>query len=112
MNTALDRVYVGDHSIAFREAGVGSPLVLLHGFVCDSRVWRTQLDGLSDDFRVLAWDAPGAGGSSDPPTPFTMAEWASCLAGFLDAVDVDRACIAGLSWGGVLAQEFCRLYPS
>jgi pimeloyl-ACP methyl ester carboxylesterase len=47
-------------------------LVLLHGFLCDSRVWRRELEELSDRFTVVAWDAPGAGASSDPPDPFTI----------------------------------------
>jgi pimeloyl-ACP methyl ester carboxylesterase len=99
-------------SIAYQSAGEGPPLVLLHGFLCDSRCWRTQLDGLSDQFRVVAWDAPGAGASSDPPDRFTITGWADCLGGFLDAVGIDRAYILGLSWGGMLAQELYRLDPA
>lgn len=103
---------MGELSIAYRSAGDGPPLVLLHGFLCDSRAWRCQLDGLSEDFRVIAWDAPGAGESSDPPQGFTLTDWADGLAGFLDAVGVGQANVVGLSWGGLLAQEFYRLYPS
>src|SRR5439155_27251740 len=96
------------HSVAYRQAGHGTALVLLHGFLCDSRCWRRQLADLSDQFRVIAWDAPGAGASSDPPKPFTMADWANCLAAFLDALAIEQAHLLGLSWGGVLAQEFYR----
>ncbi len=95
---------VNGHSIAYREAGQGAGLVLLHGFLCDSRCWRRQLSGLSDQFRVVAWDAPGAGSSWDPSDPFTTADYARCLAGFLDAVGVASAHVVGLSWGGILAQ--------
>ena len=101
-----------DLTVAFRSVGAGAPLVLLHGFLCDSRAWRRQLEDLADDFRLIAWDAPGAGESSDPPDTFTITDWADCLAGFLDAVGVREANIVGLSWGGLLAQEFYRLYPS
>jgi pimeloyl-ACP methyl ester carboxylesterase len=104
-------VAVGEHAISYRFAGDGPPLVLLHGFLCDSRVWERQLTALSDRFRVIAWDAPGAGTSSDPPDSFTLADWAHCLAGFLDAIGIERAHILGLSWGGVLAQELFRLHP-
>jgi len=86
-------------------------MVLLHGFLCDSRCWKSQLAELSVQFDVIAWDAPGAGSSSDPPSPFTIADWSRCLAKFLDTVGVTDAHIVGLSWGGVLAQEFYRLYP-
>jgi pimeloyl-ACP methyl ester carboxylesterase len=107
----LSTVQVAEYSIVYREAGRGPALVLLHGFLSDSRVWRRQLGGLSDQFRVVAWDAPGAGSSSDPPETFTTAQYARCLAGFLDALGIERAHIVGLSWGGILAQEFYRLHP-
>src|SRR5215216_4043939 len=107
----LTRAEVNGHSVAYRDLGEGPPLVLLHGFLCDSRCWRRQLEDLSDSFRVVAWDAPGAGSSSDPPDPFTSTDWAQCLGAFLDLVGIERAQILGLSWGGILAQEFHRLYP-
>ena len=107
----LTRAEVNGHSVAYRDLGEGPPLVLLHGFLCDSRCWRRQLEDLSDSFRVVAWDAPGAGSSSDPPDPFTSTDWAQCLGAFLDLVGIERAQILGLSWGGILGQEFYRLYP-
>lgn len=106
----LKRVRVHKHSIAYRCAGEGPPLILLHGFLCDSRCWEPQLIDLADHFRVVAWDAPGAGLSSDPPDTFTTADYARCLTDFLDAVSIQRAHVVGLSWGGILAQEFYRLY--
>ena len=106
------RVRAGGRSIAYRQAGRGPALVLLHGFLCDSRVWAAQLADLSDRFRVVAWDAPGAGASPDPPDPFTITDWARCLGQFLDAVGIERAHVLGLSWGGLLAQELYRLEPS
>ena len=110
-DTELKFAQVEGHSIAYREGGQGPALVLLHGFLCDSRCWRRQVTELSDRFRVVAWDAPGAGSSSDPTEPFTTADYARCLAHFLDELDVVRAHVLGLSWGGILAQEFYRMYP-
>ncbi len=104
----LLRVGVGALSVAYQRTGDGQTLVLLHGFTHDSRVWRPQLEGLSDQFDVIAWDAPGAGQSPDPPETFGIGDWADCLAGFLAAVGVRSAHILGLSWGGLLAQEFYR----
>lgn len=106
----LQFVHADGQTIAYRQTGRGPALVLLHGFLCDSRCWRQQLTGLSDQFRVIAWDAPGAGTSSDPPDTFTTASYAHCLAAFLDAIGIERAHIVGLSWGGILAQEFYRVH--
>jgi len=71
---------VDGHAIAYREAGQGPALVLFHGFLCDSRCWRCQVTGLSDRFRVVAWDAPGAGSSSDPTEPFTTSSMSTFVA--------------------------------
>lgn len=109
--TLLCTAQVDECSIAYREAGQGDAVVLLHGFLCDSRCWRHQLDGLSDRFRVVAWDAPGAGSSSDPPETFTTTDYVRCFARFLDALEIGRAHVVGLSWGGILAQELCRIHP-
>ena len=102
------RAEVNGLSITYERAGDGPALVLLHGFSHDSRVWRPQLEGLQNQFTMIAWDAPGAGRSSDPPESFSIADWADCLAGLLDVARIQRAHILGLSWGGLLAQEFYR----
>jgi len=57
--------------IAHDRAGSGPALVLLHGYVGDvPTTWRRQLDGLSDEFTVIAWDAPGAGRVNRPARAF------------------------------------------
>jgi pimeloyl-ACP methyl ester carboxylesterase len=98
--------------IAFSVTGQGPPLVLLHGYVCDSRMWQPQLLGLADAFQLIAWDTPGTGSSSDPPDWYRMADYADCLDWFLDATGFPQAHIAGLSWGGVLALELYRRFPA
>jgi pimeloyl-ACP methyl ester carboxylesterase len=102
---------IGSLNIAFERQGEGPPLVLLHGGVSDSREWRRQLDDLSDAYTVVAWDAPGCGRSSDPPTRFLMRDYADCLAAFIEALGLDRPHVAGLSFGGTLALELYRRHP-
>lgn len=108
----MQHVSVNGLSIAYRHAGSGPALVLLHGFSLDSRSWRPQIEALSERFTILAWDAPGAGESQDPPATFLIADWADALAAVLDAAGVQRAHVVGLSWGGLLAQEFYRGHSS
>ena len=72
----------------------------------DSRSWRRQLAGLADEFTVLAWDAPGCGRSSDVPESWRMPDFAEALAGWLDAIQIERPHILGLSWGSSVALEF------
>jgi pimeloyl-ACP methyl ester carboxylesterase len=103
--------HVGDLRIGFAEAGEGPPLVLLHGGWSDHRIWRWQLEGLGPEFAVAAWDAPGCGGSSDPPTAWRMEDYADCLAAWLDVVGVERPHVLGLSWGGALALALYGRHP-
>ena len=99
--------------IAYERAGEGPALILLHGYVGDSRgTWRGQLEGLSDEFTVVAWDAPGVGLSADPPPEFRLPDYADCLAGFVAALGLERPHVAGLSFGGGLALELYRRHPS
>lgn len=111
MEDGMDRVEVGGLRVTYRRAGRGPGLVLLHGGLGDSREWRRQLDGLADEFTVVAWDAPGCGGSSDPPATYRLPDYADCLAGFIGALDLGRPHVGGLSWGGGLALELYRRHP-
>lgn len=104
-------IQIGELSVAFERRGGGPPLLLLHGGLSDSREWRRQLHELSDAFTVVAWDAPGCGRSSDPPGHFRMADFADCLAGFIDALGLGRPHVIGLSFGGTLALELYRRHP-
>jgi pimeloyl-ACP methyl ester carboxylesterase len=105
----MEMTEVGGLRIAYERAGSGPPVVLLHGYVGDGRTtWRRQLDGLCDEFTVVAWDAPGAGGSADPPESFGLAGYADCLATFVGRLGLGRPHVAGLSFGGILAMALMR----
>jgi pimeloyl-ACP methyl ester carboxylesterase len=97
--------------IAYERAGDGPPLVLLHGALSDSREWRRQIADLSDEFTVVAWDAPGCGRSSDPPETFRLHDYADCLAALIDALGLERPHVLGLSFGGGLALALYRRRP-
>src|SRR3990170_1408912 len=108
----MDEVKIGGFRIAFELKGEGSPLVLLHGALSDSREWRRQLDELSDEFTVVAWDAPGCGRSEDPPKTFRLPDYADCLAAFIGEIGLVRPHVLGLSFGGGLALELYHRYPA
>jgi pimeloyl-ACP methyl ester carboxylesterase len=109
----MEMVEVDGLQIAYERVGSGPALVLLHGYVGDGvTTWRWQLDGLSDEFTVVAWDAPGAGRSTDPPERFGLDGYADCLAGFLAKLGLDTARVAGLSFGGILALALQRRHAA
>jgi pimeloyl-ACP methyl ester carboxylesterase len=97
--------------IAYRRAGDGPPLVLVHGAALDGRMWQPQLAPLADEFTVVAWDEPGAGRSSDVPADFGLADYANCLAALIEALALGPAHVAGISWGGTVVQELYRHHP-
>ena len=99
----METVEVDGLRIAYRRTGTGPALLLVHGGLGDSRDWRRQLEGLGDEFTVVAWDAPGCGGSDDPPETFRLPDYADCLAGFAAALGIGRPHVCGLSFGGGLA---------
>ncbi|MFC7622368.1 alpha/beta fold hydrolase [Microlunatus sp. GCM10028923] len=107
----MDRVRINGLDLSYRRAGEGSPLVLVHGAADDSRVWTPQLDDLSDEFTVIAWDEPGAGQSADVPDEFQLTDYADSLAGLICELDLGPVHLAGLSWGGTVVLELYRRHP-
>jgi pimeloyl-ACP methyl ester carboxylesterase len=108
----LETVECDGLRIAYQRAGTGPPLVLLHGYVADGpTTWHRQIEDLADEFTIVAWDAPGAGASSDPPESFGIVGYADCLARFVELLGLDRPSVAGLSFGGALALAFAARHP-
>ena len=97
--------------VGYEQAGQGPPLVFAHGAVCDSRIWERQLAAFSEEFSVIAWDAPGCGQSADPPESFRLPEYADVLAGLIGELGLERAHVLGHSFGGALAIELARRHP-
>jgi pimeloyl-ACP methyl ester carboxylesterase len=108
----MDEVVIKGQRIAFERRGDGPPLVLLHGALSDSRAWRRQIEGLSDEFTVVAWDALGCGQSADPPETYRLQDYADCLAGFMAALGLRKPNVLGLSFGGGLALELYRRHST
>jgi len=108
---SVELIEAGGRMIAYRRTGAGDPLVLLHGAWSDGREWRPQLTGLSDEFDVIAWDAPGCGESDDPPPGTDMTAYADGVADLAAALELGPAHVCGLSFGGGLALEVYRRHP-
>ncbi len=109
----MDAVTVSGLQLTYRRAGSGDPLVLVHGgFGFDSRSWGPQLDVLDDEFDVVAWDAPGCGGSDDPPDSFSIEDYADSLAGFVAALGLAHPHVLGISFGGALALALYARHPT
>jgi len=87
------------------------PLVLLHGLSSNSRIWDLTAPLLTEHFRVVAVDARGHG-LSDKPSSYSAAEVTGDLGGVMDHLHLDRAVVAGHSWGASVALQFAAENPS
>jgi 3-oxoadipate enol-lactonase len=102
---------VNGTTLNYEERGTGKPLVLLHGFPLDSRIWREQVAALSNRFRVIAPDLRGFG-QSKSNEPFTMEALAGDVHALLAKLNALPAVLGGLSMGGYVALAYAKKYPT
>jgi 3-oxoadipate enol-lactonase len=92
------------------EKGHGLPVVLIHGFPLDSRMWQGQIEDLAGICRVIAPDLPGFGKSGSAGN-FTMASAASEVRELLEKIGALPCVLGGLSMGGYVALAFAKQFP-
>jgi pimeloyl-ACP methyl ester carboxylesterase len=108
----MKKVSVQGVSLAAVDQGAGLPVVLVHGFPLDHRMWAAQIDGLSKRCRVIAPDLRGFGQSDATNGAVSMEQMANDVAGLLDALGVhEPVVLAGLSMGGYVAMAFQKKHP-
>ena len=104
----------GGIKIHYIDRGKGEPIVLLHGGSPDLRGWTAPgvVDNLAKDFRVIAYDARGAGKSSKPHDPKQYGrQQALDVPRLLDHLKIDRAHIVGFSLGAQTVAQLLTLHP-
>lgn len=98
---------------AYRRAGQGPPIILLHGLGETSRVfWRGLFSRLQSHYTLLALDIPGFGESEKPPGGYTPAAGAEVVAGLLEHLNLEKPVLLGHSLGGIIATRFAIRYPA
>lgn len=100
--------------MAYVERGEGDPMVLLHAFPLNSRMWAHQaeaLAGLRPSWRVITPDYPGFGRSPHPPAQPDVRYYAEQVGELLDKLELDRIVLGGISMGGYVAFACLRLFP-
>lgn len=108
VRTRLGRLFYEERGAARR---AGDPtIVLLHGLLFDGGMWRGQVEPLSAFGRVIVMDGPGHG-KSEPPPRFMMEEHADALYDALGDLRIERAFVAGLSWGGMVGMRLALQHP-
>lgn len=87
-------------------AGRGTPLVLMHCLGVDRHMWRDTVVALQDRHDIITYDLPGHGESPVPRLDYTIADLSEQLSAALSAAGINRAHVAGVSLGGLVAQHF------
>lgn len=108
-----DRKYVELHGdrIAYREAGAGEVVVLIHGMAGSSQTWEAILPQLAEHYRVIAPDLLGHGHSAKPRTDYSLGAFAASLRDLLDELGIGSATLVGHSLGGGVAMQFLYQHP-
>jgi pimeloyl-ACP methyl ester carboxylesterase len=101
----------GDADIAYEISGEGEPLLMIMGFVSDSRMWILQTPAFAPHFKCITFDNRGVGMSSQPPGPYTMEQMAADALAVLDDAGIERCHVLGVSMGGAIAQQLALKAP-
>jgi len=103
----------GDVKIHYASVGQGPLVVMIHGFPDFWYSWRHQMDGLREDFQVVAIDQRGYNRSDQPAgvESYAMSNLVADVAAVIRHFDRDRAVIVGHDWGGSVAWNFAFSHP-
>ena len=101
----MQDIYVGDE-------GKGIPLVLIHGFLGSSTMWRPQIDFLKNYYRVITPDIPGFGKSNKAKSYKSIQSIAQLLLECLEEKKINKFYLLGHSMGGMIAQEMTKINGS
>jgi len=104
---------INNVQIAYDDHGVGLPVIFLHAFPLNRRMWEGELLALLGEgrYRLVALDWRGFGESEITNGISTMELFAGDVAGLMDALGIQNAILCGLSMGGYAAFAFLRKYP-
>ena len=102
---------VHGHDVAYRQAGEGPLLVMVHGIAGSSGTWVPVMPLLAERYTVIAPDLLGHGESAKPRGDYSLGAYASGIRDLLGVLGHDRATIVGHSLGGGIAMQFAYQFP-
>jgi pimeloyl-ACP methyl ester carboxylesterase len=102
---------LADIDLYYEEQGSGRSLLLVPGIPAIASDWAPLAERLDGSRRVIAYDNRGSGASTVTPAPYTTAQLAADAVALLDALEIERADVFGMSLGGMIAQELALGWP-
>lgn len=102
----MELIFKGDKlNVNLIDEGQGEAVVVLHGWGARADLYRTVINPLVSNYRIIAPDFPGFGKSTEPSFPYSIEEYAGFVSALLKELDIDKAHIIGHSHGGRTALE-------
>src|SRR3954470_1880918 len=108
---ALKEMTLHGHRVAYRSAGSGPAIVLVHGITSTSAIWERVMPYLAERFTVIAPDLLGHGQSAKPRGDYSLGAYASGIRDLLTALGHRRATFVGHSLGGGIAMQLAYQFP-
>lgn len=105
-------IKVNSINIKYDDYGSGPAVLLIHGFPLNRQMWQPQLLPLAEaGYRVIAPDLRGFGDSDAPASGYSMDGFADDMVALLDALQIERAVVGGMSMGGYILMNMLERYP-
>jgi len=105
-------VTVGDKKVHYIEKGSGKPIILIHGFLYHTVMWKKNIDALAEKFKVYAIDLWGCGYSERlKETEYSFELYGNQVTGFMDALNIKKASLGGQSMGGGISVYVAAHHP-
>lgn len=102
---------INGRDVAYRAAGSGPAVVLIHGLASSSETWDGVIPELAAHARVVAPDLPGHGGSTNPGGDYSLGAHATGIRDLMVALGIERATFVGHSFGGGVAMQAAYQFP-
>ncbi len=108
----MPQVRVNDIAMYYEQQGAGEPLLLIPYLAADNACYAFQVAEYAKHFTCLSVDPRGAGQTDKPEGPYSTEQFADDMAGFLQAVGIEQAHVAGLSLGAATGMWIAAKYPA
>jgi pimeloyl-ACP methyl ester carboxylesterase len=107
----MPKVKVNDITINYEQQGSGEPLVLIPYLAADNACYAFQVADYAKHFTCISLDPRGAGETDKPEGTYSTELFADDVAGFMQAIGVERAHVSGVSLGGAIGLWLASKYP-
>ncbi|MET0306021.1 MAG: alpha/beta hydrolase [Solirubrobacterales bacterium] len=108
----MPSIDAGGTELHYLRAGAGEPMLLIQGMSATHMAWgRAFLGPLEQSFECIVFDNRGMGLSGQAQLPFEIADLAADVLALLDALELERVHVLGISMGGMIAQELALAHP-